>query len=70
MEEQKNEFQSAYDAGILASPMRTIDSHHFAMWFELLRPHKILEDAVAAVWNEIEADAEMTIINGAPSASL
>lgn len=44
------------------------DGGKLTMWFELLRPHKIVEDAVAAVWNEIEAGTEMTIINGAPSA--
>lgn len=36
------------------------------MWYELVRPHKILEDAVAAVWSEIEQKTELTIFNGKP----
>lgn len=35
-----------------------------AMWFELVRPHKILEDAVSAVWKQIELETGLKIFNG------
>lgn len=34
-----------------------------ALWYDLERPHKILEDAVKAVWSEIEAATKKTILN-------
>lgn len=35
-----------------------------AMWYELVRPHKILEDAVHAVWSEIQDKTSMRVLNG------
>lgn len=35
-----------------------------AMWFELVRPHKIVEDAASAVWKAIEEGTGHTIFNG------
>lgn len=40
------------------------DAGKLAMWFDLTRPHKILEDAVKAVWAEIETGTELPIFNG------
>lgn len=40
------------------------ESGKLTMWYELVRPHKILEDAVKAVCAEIEAATELTIFNG------
>lgn len=45
---------------------RIADGGTLAMWFELVRPHKILEDAVQAVWKEIEQKTELTVFNGKP----
>lgn len=42
------------------------DGGKLAMWYELVRPHKILEDAVAAVWSEIEQRTDLMIFNGKP----
>ena len=42
------------------------DAGKLAIWYELVRPHKILEDAVAAVWAEIEQKTGFTIFNGTP----
>ena len=43
---------------------RIADAGKLSMWFELVRPHKILEDAVKAVWLEIEQKTELSIFNG------
>lgn len=40
------------------------DAGKLAMWYDLTRPHKILEDAVKAVWAEIEKGTELPIFNG------
>lgn len=45
---------------------RIADGGALAMWFELVRPHKILEDAVQAVWQEIAQKTELTVFNGKP----
>lgn len=34
-----------------------------ALWYDLERPHKILEDAVKAVWADIEIGTEVTILH-------
>jgi uncharacterized protein YfdQ (DUF2303 family) len=46
---------------------RIQDGGQLSMWFELVRPHKILEDAVKNVWTQIEAGTGMTILNGSPA---
>ena len=43
-----------------------IDGGVLVIWFDLLRPHKIIEDAVLAVWKEIEDGTTCRIFNGAP----
>lgn len=45
---------------------RIADGGALSMWFELVRPHKILEDAVFAVWSEIEQKTELKVFNGKP----
>lgn len=45
---------------------RIADAGKLSMWFELVRPHKILEDAVKAVWTEIEQKTGLTVFNGTP----
>jgi uncharacterized protein YfdQ (DUF2303 family) len=42
-----------------------IDEGRLALWYDLERPHKILEDAVKAVWSEIEAGTGTTILHAA-----
>jgi uncharacterized protein YfdQ (DUF2303 family) len=42
------------------------DGGKLAMWYELVRPHKILEDAVHAVWVRIQNETALTIFNGKP----
>lgn len=36
------------------------------IWYELVRPHKVLEDAFRAVWAEIEEKTETKILLGSP----
>jgi uncharacterized protein YfdQ (DUF2303 family) len=38
------------------------------LWYDLERPHKILEDAVKQVWADISTGTTVTIFNGAPAA--
>lgn len=40
------------------------DGGQLAVWYDLIRPHKALEDATKEVWQQIEADTGMTIFNG------
>ena len=44
-----------------------IDGGKMQMWYELVRPHKILEDAVSAVWGEIADALGAPVLNGAPA---
>lgn len=45
-----------------------IDAGKLSMWYDLLRPHKVLEDAVTSVWTNIEKSTQLKIFNGSPSA--
>lgn len=45
---------------------RIAEGGQLAMWFDLVRHHKVLEDAVVETWAEIEAKTGQTIFNGAP----
>lgn len=38
------------------------------MWYDLVRPHKILEDAAMQVWEEISKETGREIFNGDPQA--
>ena len=42
------------------------DAGALTMWYELIRPHKILEDAVQAVWTDIQNHTELRVFNGKP----
>ena len=46
---------------------RIADGGKLSMWFELVRPHKILEDAVTQVASEITEKTGLAILNGTPS---
>ena len=43
---------------------RIADQGKLTMWFDLLRPHKVLEDAVREVWHQIQTETGLTILNG------
>jgi uncharacterized protein YfdQ (DUF2303 family) len=43
---------------------RIADGGKLSMWYDLLRPHKVLEDAVNFVWQAIEAELSTTIWHG------
>lgn len=43
---------------------RIADGGSLSMWYELIRPHKILEDAVAAVWAEVQDKTGLQVFNG------
>lgn len=45
---------------------RIADAGALTIWYELIRPHKVLEDAVQAVWLSIEQQTELTVFNGKP----
>lgn len=36
------------------------------IWYELVRPHKVLEVAFRAIWSQIEQQTEQTILLGSP----
>lgn len=42
------------------------DTKRLVMWFDLLRPHKVLEDAVMEVWREIAEQTGASIFHGSP----
>lgn len=43
---------------------RIADGGKLTMWFDLLRPHKVLEDAANFVWRAIEAETGLKVFNG------
>jgi uncharacterized protein YfdQ (DUF2303 family) len=43
---------------------RIADGGKMTMWYDLLRPHKVLEDALQFVWKSIETDLGCEILNG------
>lgn len=45
---------------------RIADGGALTMWYELIRPHKILEDAAHAVWTEIQEKTGLNVFNGKP----
>lgn len=47
-----------------------IDHGTLKLWYDLLRPHKILEDAAQGVWNQIELESDVSIIFAAAPAPL
>lgn len=46
---------------------RISDQGGLTMWYEIVRPHKIMEDAISEVWNKIEQETGKTIFNGDPA---
>lgn len=46
---------------------RIADGGNLTMWYEIIRAHKIMEDAITAVWNDIEEKTAMKIFNGDPA---
>lgn len=45
------------------------DGGALAMWFDLVRPHKLIEHAAREVWGLIEAQTDLRIFNGSPGAA-
>lgn len=43
---------------------RIAEGGKLTMWYDLLRPHKIIEDATAFVWKSIEAELGCKVVNG------
>lgn len=43
---------------------RIADKGVLSLWYDLDRPHKVLEDAAKEVWTEIESKTGFTILNG------
>lgn len=43
---------------------RILDGGKMSMWYELVRPHKVLEDAVKGVWSQIQDQTSLTVLNG------
>jgi uncharacterized protein YfdQ (DUF2303 family) len=46
---------------------RIADGGNLTMWYEIIRPHKILEDAINEVWTSIEEKTGKKIFNGDPA---
>ena len=45
---------------------RIADGGAMTMWYDLLRPHKIIEHAALEVWKEIETETGESILHGSP----
>lgn len=43
------------------------DDKKLSMWFDLDRPHKVMEAAVTDIWNAIEGKTGLAIYNGMPA---
>lgn len=46
---------------------RISEGEGLVMWHEVVRPHKVLEDAVMEVWQEIAGQTGVTIFHGNPN---
>lgn len=46
---------------------RIADGGQLTMWYEIIRAHKIMEDAITAVWKDIEESTGLKIFNGDPA---
>ena len=46
---------------------RIVDGGNLTMWYEIIRAHKILEDAITEVWKSIEDQTGKKIFNGDPA---
>lgn len=46
---------------------RISDGGGLTMWYEIIRPHKIMEDAITEVWNKVEQETNKKIFNGDPA---
>jgi len=46
---------------------RITDGGQLTMWYEIVRPHKIMEDAINEVWTRIEDATGKKIFNGSPA---
>ena len=43
---------------------RIAEGGKLTMWFELIRAHKVVENAAAEVWSQIEAETGLKVFNG------
>lgn len=43
---------------------RIADGGKLTIWYEMVRPHKVLEDAVNTVWSLIQTTTEIKVLNG------
>lgn len=46
---------------------RIQDGGHLTMWYDLVRPHKVIEDAFAQLKTKVEAQTGLKPINGSPA---
>lgn len=44
---------------------RIADGGKLQMWYDMLRPHKVVEDAIKQVWDSIEEGTGLEVLNGA-----
>lgn len=59
-------FENEAPSEITARLRYRVGDGKLAIWFELVRPHKVLEAAFRATWARIQADAGAVILLGSP----
>lgn len=59
-------FENEAPSDITARLRYRVPDGKLAIWFELVRPHKVLEEAFRATWARIQNDAAAVILLGSP----
>lgn len=47
---------------------RLDNNGRLSLWFDLIEPHRVIEEAVNDVWNQVSASTMLPVVNGVPAA--
>jgi uncharacterized protein YfdQ (DUF2303 family) len=59
-------FENEEPREIVARLRYRVPEGRLAIWFELVRPHKVLEEAFRATWARIESEGQTKVLLGSP----
>jgi uncharacterized protein YfdQ (DUF2303 family) len=59
-------FENGQPSPVEARIKYRIKDGNLTTWYELVRPHKVLEGAFRAIWSQIEEQTATTILLGSP----
>jgi uncharacterized protein YfdQ (DUF2303 family) len=59
-------FENGQPSAVEARVKYRIKNGNLTIWYELVRPHKVLEAAFRSIWSQIEEQTSTTILLGSP----